>query len=76
MGLHTVDPVTGDFSLGALGHQVRAGAMGRPLEGFAISGNVLDLLGSVEAVADDLSFMPGGCGGSTVLLRDVTVSGQ
>jgi PmbA protein len=76
MGLHTVDPVTGDFSLGALGHQVRSGALGRPLEGFAISGNVLDLLGSVEAVADDLSFMPGGCGGSTVLLRDVTVSGQ
>jgi len=72
----TVDPVTGDFSLGALGHQVQAGCPGRPLEGFAISGNLLDLLGSVEAVADDLSFMPGGCGGSTVLLRDVTVSGQ
>jgi PmbA protein len=76
MGLHTVDPVTGDFSLGALGHQVQGGHLSRPLEGFAISGSVLDLLGSVEAVADDLSFMPGGCGGSTVLLKDVTVSGQ
>jgi PmbA protein len=76
MGLDSVDPVTGDFSLGALGRQVRGGCLGRPLERFAISGSILDLLASVEAVADDLRFMPGGCGGSTVLVRDVTVSGQ
>ena len=75
MGLHTVDPVTGDFSLGAVGRRIEGGEPGAPLEGFAISGNTLSLLRSVEAVADDLRFFAGATGGSTVLLREMLVSG-
>jgi PmbA protein len=76
MGLHTIDPISGDFSLGAVGAEVRGGAVGAPLEKMAIAGNVLDLLGAVRGVADDLRFFPGGQGGSTVLLEGITVSGK
>ncbi|MEW6724740.1 MAG: TldD/PmbA family protein [Bacillota bacterium] len=34
----------------------------RPLKGASLSGNILEILGNIEAVADDLCFDPGGCG--------------
>jgi predicted Zn-dependent protease len=40
----------------------------------AMSGNVIDLLKAVEAVATDLVFLVQG-GGATVLLRDISISG-
>lgn len=76
MGLHTIDPITGDFSLGAAGREVRGGRLGDPLEKMAIAGNVLDLLRAVRGVADDLRFFPGGEGGATVLLEGIAVSGK
>ncbi len=75
MGLHTVNAVTGDFSIGATGVAIESGRLARPLDRMAIAGNVLDLLGAVEAVADDLRFLLFG-GGATVLLRDLAVSGR
>jgi predicted Zn-dependent protease len=41
----------------------------------AVSGNILPLLSSIEAVADDLQFLAGGVG-ATMLLRDISVSGR
>jgi PmbA protein len=76
MGLHTIDPISGDFSLGAAGAEIRSGAIGAPLDKMAIAGNVLDLLGAVRGVADDLRFFAGGQGGSTVLLEGISVSGK
>ncbi len=76
MGLHTVDPVTGDFSLGASGRMVTGGRLGGAAEGFAIAGNVLSILEAVEAVGSDLRFFPGTSGGSTVLLGGIAVSGR
>jgi PmbA protein len=75
MGLHTIDPITGDFSLGASGCGVRGGRLGAPLDKMGIAGNALQLLGSVRGVADDLRFFPGGHGGATVLLEGITISG-
>jgi PmbA protein len=76
MGLHTVDPISGDFSVGAAGRLVEpGGALGAPVNQLAIAGNVLDLLRSVEAVADDLTFYAGGAGGATTLLGDLMISG-
>ena len=75
MGLHTMDTITGDFSLGASGFEVKKGKIGAPLEKMAIAGNAIDLLQAVQGVADDLRFFPGGQGGATVLLEGLTVSG-
>ncbi len=75
MGLHTIDPISGDFSLGAGGVALHEGRQGEPLERIGIAGNILDLLRSINGVADDLRFMPGGGAGSSTLLTDISVSG-
>lgn len=74
MGLHTVNTTTGDFSLGASGMTIEAGRLGGGVDRMAISGNISDLLGAVEAVATDLVFLVQG-GGATLLLRDISISG-
>jgi PmbA protein len=76
MGLHTIDPVSGDFSLGASGRTLQKGQPGGALEGFTVSGNIKEILAAVQAVGDDIRFLPGGAGGSTVLLDGLTISGS
>ncbi len=75
MGLHTVDPVTGDFSLGASGRAIENGRRGAPVDRIALSGNVLGLLSSIEAVGSDLRLFPEGGGSPSVLLRELSVAG-
>ena len=43
MGAHTIDPISGDFSLGATGFWVENGALAYPVRGIAIAGNLLEL---------------------------------
>src|SRR4029077_18536760 len=64
MGLHTINTITGEFSLGASGLAIENGALGGGLDRMAISGNVIDLMKSIEAVATDLVFLVSG-GGAT-----------
>ncbi len=76
MGLHTIDPVSGDFSIGMSGQWIEKGKIVHPVSGLALAGNVRDLLFAIDTVADDLKFFLGGVGGSTVLLKDMSVSGS
>ena len=76
LGLHTVDAATGDFSLGASGRLIAKGELGSPVEGLAISGNVIKLLASVEAVGSDLLLFPGGGAAPSVLVRSLSVAGD
>jgi PmbA protein len=75
MGLHTIDPVTGDFSLGAAGWEMENGEMVRPVHKMGFSGNVRGVLDSLAAVADDVRFFATGLAGSTVLLEGISISG-
>ena len=74
MGLHTVNTTTGEFSLGASGIAIEKGELTSGLDRKAIAGNVIELLKSIEAVADDLAFLVAG-GGATTLLRGISVGG-
>jgi PmbA protein len=76
-GLHTVNPVSGDFSLGLTGHWIRDGALAQPVRELTIAGNLIDLLKRVEAVATDLRFIFAGgfCGSATVLIEELPVGG-
>jgi PmbA protein len=56
LGMHMTDPVSGEFSVGVAGLLFEKGAVGRPFKGAMVSGNLLDLLGRVDAVASDLEF--------------------
>ncbi len=75
LGLHTIDTITGDFSVGASGRVIENGQLSYPIHQIALSGNILDLLKSVEAVADDLKFFAWSGGGVSMLLKKMTVSG-
>jgi PmbA protein len=76
MGLHTIDPISGDFSLGAAGWEMENGQMVRPFQKMGFSGNVRGLLDSLAAVADDLRLFASGNTGSTVLLEGISISGS
>jgi PmbA protein len=56
LGMHMVDPVSGEFSVGVSGLRVEKGAAGRPFKGAMLSGNLMDLLARVDAVGSDLRF--------------------
>lgn len=74
MGLHTANPVTGDFSLGASGILIEAGKLTRPVRGFAVAGNVLELFRRITDISNDLKFF-GRIGAPSVRLSEISVGG-
>ncbi len=75
MGLHTVDPVSGDYSLGIRGVLLEGGEESVPVSGMTIAGTLRDLLAGIDGAADDLT-LRGDVGACTVVVRDVAVSGD
>lgn len=74
IGIHTANPITGDFSVGAAGFRVEGGQWADPIRGFAISGNLHDILADVEAVGDDLKFY-GSVGAPTLRIAKLDLGG-
>jgi PmbA protein len=75
MGMHTANPISGDFSLGASGLLIENGELTKPVKGIAIAGNLKELLMGIDAVADDLTFFVGK-GAPTVRIQGITISGR
>jgi len=75
MGVHTVDPVSGDFSLGAKGALCESSSEYRPVAGITIAGNLMDLMMKVSSVGGDLRFF-GTTGGCSMVIEDVQVAGS
>jgi PmbA protein len=75
LGLHTLDPVTGDFSLGASGWLLAVEGREVPVRGITISGNVLAWLNQIERVGNDETAY-GHFSAPTVVVRDLLVAGS
>lgn len=75
MGMHTANPISGDFSLGVAGIWIENGQFTQPVRGVAIAGNILDFLNHIEEVGSDLRFY-GGKGSPTLRIANVTISGS
>jgi PmbA protein len=75
MGIHTANPISGHFSLGAAGFWVERGRPVHPVKGIAISGNVLDLFRNIEEVGADFRFM-GKVGSPSLKVRTLAISGH
>lgn len=75
MGLHTVDTISGDYSLGLMGERIENGKRTHGVRRVTMAGNMLDLLKNVEAVGSDLTFA-GGTGSPTLWIKDVSVGGS
>jgi len=75
-GLHSgTDPVSGDFSVGAEGCMVRGGGFAEPVREVTIASTLPRMLLDMMEVANDLTWLPGGAAGVTVLIGDMTMSG-
>ena len=76
-GLNTVNPVSGEFSLGLTGHWIEKGQLTRPVKELTVAGNVIALLKKVAGVASDTRFIFAGgfIGSPTVLVEELPVGG-
>jgi PmbA protein len=76
-GLHSgVNPVSGDLSTGAEGLRIRGGEVAEPLREFTIASTLQRLLLDVRAVGADLTWLPMSAAGLTLVIGDVSVSGE
>jgi PmbA protein len=73
MGVHTANPVSGDFSLGVTGLWIEGGEVSFPVKEAIISGNILELFNKVAAIGDDLIFY-GNMGAPSIIISDVDIS--
>jgi PmbA protein len=75
-GLHSgTNPVSGDFSVGVEGLMVRDGALAEPVREVTIASTLQRMLLDVDQVGSDLTWLPGGAAGMTLLVGDMMMSG-
>jgi len=69
-----INPVTGDYSLGASGIWIENGKLAYPVEGITVASNMLEILGKIDMVGNDLEFLSAvSC--PTFRVSEMTVSG-
>jgi len=73
MGLHTADPISGDFSVGISGQWIENGEMAYPIKEAVVSGNILTLFKKIEALGSDMEFY-GNIGSPSLLIGDMDIS--
>jgi len=75
LGMHTANPISGDFSVGAAGLWIEKGELAYPVRGVAVASNILELFQGVEAIGNDLRFYLG-YGSPTLRFKPIAVSGE
>ena len=75
-GLHSgVNPVSGDFSVGAYGQRIQDGALGEPFREATIASTLQRMLLDIVEIGGDFEFLPGGTGMTSIAIADVALSG-
>jgi PmbA protein len=75
-GLHSgVNPVSGDFSVGAVGIMIRNGALAEPVREITIGSTIQRMLKDMLAVGNDLEWSYGAAAHVTLALGDISMSG-
>jgi PmbA protein len=73
MGVHTINPVSGDFSVGVSGLWYDKGEPAHAVKEAVISGNILTLFQAVTGIADDMEFF-GSIGSPSLLFEPLDIS--
>ena len=71
---HGLNPVTGDISRGAFGLWVEKGEIAYPVSEITISGNLGNILRSIEIIGNDLEFRSA-IAGPTIKIAEMTIAG-
>ncbi len=74
LGVHTANPITGDFSLGAEGIAIEDGVLDRPVRGITIAGNVHEIFRDVVAVGNDF-VQKGAYASPSIMIKSISIGG-
>jgi PmbA protein len=76
-GIHSgVNPISGDFSVGAEGLMIRDGALAEPVREITIASTIQRMLLGILHVGADLEWLPGNAAGMTLAIADLSMSGS
>jgi PmbA protein len=70
-----VNPVTGDYSRGAVGLWIENGELAYPVEEITIAGNLLEMFQNIEVIGDDLK-LRGTIAAPTLKIAKMTIAGE
>jgi PmbA protein len=75
-GLHSgTNPISGDFSVGAVGLMVRNGTFAEPVREVTIASTLQRILLDIGEIGSDLTYLPGSAAGVTMLVGEMSLSG-
>jgi PmbA protein len=75
-GVHSgVNPISGDFSVGAEGLMIRDGKLAEPVREITVASTLQRMLQSLVAVGADVEWLPGIAAGQTLAVGDMQISG-
>jgi len=75
-GVHSgVNPISGDFSVGAEGLMIRDGRLAEPVREITVASTLQRMLQSLVAVGADVEWLPGIAAGQTLAVGDMQISG-
>ena len=76
-GVHSgVNPVSGDFSVGAEGLMIRGGELAEPVREVTIASTIQRMLQHVVAIGSDVEWLPGAANGVTLAIDEMSMSGS
>ncbi|HYA45882.1 MAG TPA: TldD/PmbA family protein [Acidimicrobiales bacterium] len=76
-GVHSgVNPISGDFSVGAEGLLIRGGELAAPVKELTIASTVQRMLQGVTIIGKDLEWLPASAAGMTVAISEMSMSGS
>jgi PmbA protein len=76
-GIHSgVNPVSGDFSVGAEGLMIRGGTLAEPVREVTVASTMQRMLQSVAHVGADVEWLPGVAAGQTIAIDEMQLSGS
>lgn len=78
MNVGGVNPVNGDFSIGASGRWIENGKLTKPVTGVTVSSTLPEILKNIVTVGNDLRFVPfqGAIGSPTIRVEGMMVAGR
>ena len=75
-GLHSgTNAISGDFSVGAEGIMVRSGEYQEPVREITIASTLPKMLHAIVGIGNDVTYLPGGTVGASMLIDEMTMSG-
>jgi len=76
-GIHSgVNPVSGDFSVGAEGLMIRGGTLAQPVREVTVASTLQRMLQSIVDIGNDLRWLPGTAAGQTLAIADMQLGGE